>query len=70
MPKRNLNKVDLQLLCNFIDIALQDGFSPVTVLHIFRTPIYKSTYGGIFLIEVNKSIGMKWANIPCRVVIN
>ena len=32
---------------NFIEITLRHGFSPVNLLHIFRTPFYKSIYGGL-----------------------
>ena len=37
------------LLCNFIEIALRHGCSPVNVLHIFRTPYLKSTSEGLLL---------------------
>ena len=30
--------VSIKLLCNFIEITLQHGCSPVNLLHIFRTP--------------------------------
>ena len=35
IPKCDFNKV--ALLCNFIEIALRHGCSPVNLLHIFRT---------------------------------
>ena len=44
-------KCDLKLLCNFIETSLQHGYSPVNLLHIFRTPFYKNTYGGLFLFR-------------------
>ena len=34
MLKCDFNKV----ACNFIEITLRHGFSPVNLLHIFRTP--------------------------------
>ena len=34
---------------NFTDIALQHGYSPVHLLHIFRTPFPKNTFGGLLL---------------------
>ena len=37
------------LLCNFIEIALQNGCSPENLLHIFRTPFPKNTSGWLFL---------------------
>ena len=41
IPKCDFNKVALQ--CNFIDIALRHGCSPVNLLRIFRTPSPKNT---------------------------
>ena len=41
MPKCNFNK--------FIEIALQHGCSPVNFQHIFRTPTYNNTSGGLLL---------------------
>ena len=34
-------------LCNFIEITLRHGCSPVNLWHIFRTPFCKNTYGGL-----------------------
>ena len=31
------------MLCNFIEIALWHGSSPVNLLHIFRTPFLNDT---------------------------
>ena len=39
--------VTIKQLCNFIEIALQHGCSPVNLLHIFRRPFYKNTYEGL-----------------------
>ena len=41
MLKCDFNKVALQI--NFTEITLQHGCSPVTLLHIFRTPFLKGT---------------------------
>ena len=35
--------------CNFIEIALRHGFSPVKLLHTLRKPFYKSNSGGLLL---------------------
>ena len=35
--------ISIKLLCNFIEIALRHGCSPVNLLHIFGTPFPKST---------------------------
>ena len=42
-----------KLLCNFIEIPLRHGYSPVNLLHIFRTPFPKSTSGGLLLNRIN-----------------
>ena len=38
-----------KLLCNFIEITLGDGCSPVYLLHIFRAPFPKNTSGRLLL---------------------
>ena len=35
--------ISIKLLCNFIEIALRHGCSPVNLLHIFRIPFLKNT---------------------------
>ena len=45
MPKCDFNKCN----CNFIEIALWDGCSPVNLLHNFRTPFRKNTSGWLLL---------------------
>ena len=37
------------LQSNFIEITLKHGFSPVNLLHIFRTLFPKNTSGGLLL---------------------
>ena len=39
--------------CNFIELALWYGCSPVNLLHIFRTPFPKTTSGGLLLFVLN-----------------
>ena len=39
------------MLCNFFEVSLRHGCSPVNLLHIFRTPFYMSTYGGSLLYK-------------------
>ena len=51
MPKWDFNKVALQ----FIETKLRHRRSPVNLLHIFRTPFYKNTTGG--LLQKNRIIG-------------
>ena len=45
MPKCDFNKV----AGNFIEIALQHGYSAVNLLHIFRTPFPRNTTGWLLL---------------------
>ena len=47
-PCRSVISVNLQ--SNFIEITLWHGFSPVNLLHIFRTPFSKNTSGGLLLV--------------------
>ena len=56
MPKCDFNKVTLQLYWNhisawgnFIEITFQHGCSPVNLLHIFRRPFSKNTFGWLLL---------------------
>ena len=46
MSKCDFSKVALQF---FFEIRLWYGCSPVNLLHIFKTPFYKNTYGGLLL---------------------
>ena len=41
--------ISINLQNNFIEITLRHGCSPVNLLHIFRTPFYNYTYGGLLL---------------------
>ena len=41
--------ISVKLLCNFIEITLQHGCSPVNLLHIFRTSFPKNTAEGLLL---------------------
>ena len=46
------NVISIKLLCKFIEATLRHGCSPVNLLHIFRTPFYKNTSGGLLLLAV------------------
>ena len=50
MPRCDFNKVPL--LCNFIEIALRYGCSPVNLLRIFGTPFLKNTSGWLLLKNI------------------
>ena len=41
--------ISIKLLCNFIEITLLHGCSPVNLLHIFRTPFLRNTFGWLLL---------------------
>ena len=43
------NGISIKLQSNFIEIALQHGCSPVNLLHIFRTPFPRNTFGCLLL---------------------
>ena len=42
--------ISIKLLCNFIEIRLRNGCSPVNFLHIFRTSFLKNRSGQLLLI--------------------
>ena len=42
--------ISIKLLCNFIEITLWHGCSPVNLLNIFRTRFSKNTSGGLLLL--------------------
>ena len=46
-PRQSL--ISIKMLCNFIGITLSHGCSPVSLLHIFRTPFPKKTCGRLLL---------------------
>ena len=41
--------ISIKLQSNFIEIALRHGCCPVNLLHIFRTPFPRNTYGWLLL---------------------
>ena len=41
--------ISIKLICNFIEITLRHGSSPVNLLHIFRTYFSKNTPGWLLL---------------------
>ena len=53
-PCRSVTSI--KLLCNFIEITLRQGCSPVNLLHIFRTPYPKSTSRGLLLDELIQNL--------------
>ena len=46
--------ISTKLLCNFVKVTLCHVFSPISLLHIFRTPFPKSTSGRLPL-KLSKS---------------
>ena len=49
-------RFQLKFQSNFIEITLWHGCSPVNLMHIFRTPFPKNTYGRLLLIQFSSSI--------------
>ena len=44
---------EIKLLCNFIEITLRHGCSPVNLLYIFRIPFSKNISGWLFMNKLN-----------------
>ena len=42
-------EISMKLQCNFNEITLRHECFPVNLLHIFRTPLPKNAYAGLFL---------------------
>ena len=62
-PCRRATSSKLQLLWNFIEIALRHGCSPVNLLHIFRTPFPRITSGRLLLkLETSYNFFVSWRN--------
>ena len=53
MPKCDFNLLKF-IDCNFIEITLRHGCSPVNLLHIFGTTFLKNTSGWLLLNSYNK----------------
>ena len=60
------NAISLKLLCNFIEITLRHGCSPVNLVHIFRTSFPKNTSDGLLLTSNNTKSNQ---NIYCICVL-
>ena len=45
----------IKLLCNFVEITLWHGCSPVNLLHIFRTPFCRNTSEWLPLFFIKKN---------------
>ena len=58
--------ISIKLLSNFINVTFWHGCS-VNLLHIFRTPFYKNTYGGLLLTDqkiLKKGLWMYSRGLP------
>ena len=47
--------ISIKMVCNFIEIVLRPGCSPVNLLYIFRTPFPKDTSGQLPLFCLNRN---------------
>ena len=50
--------ISRKLLRSFIGVTLRHGYSPVNLLHIFRTSSPKTTYGGLLLFIISPILRM------------
>ena len=41
------------LLCNFIEIKVRHGYSPVIYSIFYETSFYKKTYGGLLILDLS-----------------
>ena len=57
--------ISIKLHSNFIEITLWHGYSPVNLLHIFRTPFPKNSSEGLLLIEATFENSPVAANKAC-----
>ena len=48
--------IPIKLQSKFIKITLWHGCSPVNLLHVFRAPFPKNTFGGLFLNVKQRSM--------------
>ena len=53
---------------NFIETTLWHGYSPVNLMHIFRTPFSKNTSGGLLLIIVFSSVEFLKCNFISHII--
>ena len=56
--------ISIKLFCNIIEITLQHGYSPVNLLHIFRTPFLKNTSGRLLLIFLKSDMVLGFLRTP------
>ena len=54
--------ISTKLQSNFIEITLRHGYSPVNLLHIFRTPFPKNTSEGLLLKITKKFLNINHEN--------
>ena len=52
--------ISIKLLCNFIEIALRDGHTPVNLLHIFRTPFQQNPSEWLLLSVYRTLTSNQW----------
>ena len=70
--------ISINVLCNFIEIALQHGCSPVNLRHIFGTPFFKNTSRWLLLSNIHLLIKVLFISgtnlcirflVPCSVCL-
>ena len=60
--------ISIKLQSNFIETTIWDGWSPVNLLHISRTPFNENTSGRLLLNIVSKSLSRFFLN-ACRLYL-
>ena len=62
--------ISINLICNFIEITLRHGCSPVNLLHIFRTHLTKNISGLLLLYLINYPVSNVRISLNVRFVLN
>ena len=62
--------ISINLICNFIEITLRHGCSPVNLLHIFRTHLTKNISGWLLLYLINYPVNNVRISLNVRFILN
>ena len=62
--------ISIKLLCNFIELALQHGYSPVNLLHNFRTLFLRTPLDGCFYVFLKFKIKFNLNHFYISFIVN
>ena len=62
--------ISIKLLCNFIELALQHGYSPVNLLHNFRTLFLRTPLDGCFYVFLKFKIKFNLNHFHISFIVN